>query len=57
MAVLIRDMDLPKKCSDCALYSDDYSECLLYSYGVPDRYGLDHLEERPDWCKLEEVKE
>lgn len=59
MAVLIRDMEMPKSCIDCLLRHD--YECNLTG-GVP----FDMIEDdagilvagytvRPDWCPLQEV--
>lgn len=56
MAILIKDMVLPKNCRRCCFYQFDYDVCILYSYGIPVRRYLKELEKRPDWCELEEVK-
>ena len=45
----------PTRCADCKFYNtDDYAQdCLLYSQGIPARYGLDGYS-KPDWCELKE---
>ena len=55
MAILI-DCEMPTKCADCGFFNaDGYSEnCLLYSHGIPTRYGLDG-NQKPEWCELKEV--
>lgn len=55
MAIVIKGMDMPDRCSACFAYEWDYDRCVLYSNGLPKRYDLDDLSERPEWCELEEV--
>lgn len=47
---------MPESCRSCPLrdLNDDY--CILYSYGVPERWNLSEKYEnsRPEWCELKE---
>jgi len=54
MAVIIKDVEMPKSCYDCFAYDDSYDCCRLYSNGVPEHYNLCLLSERPEWCELKE---
>ena len=56
MAILIKDMEMPKSCSECPMYSRYESCCLLESNGCVDRYNYD-FNLIPDWCPLSEVSE
>ena len=56
MAVLIRDMEMPRGCCNCPL-SHDY-ECELTgncTFNVAYSWGVDYYQVRPDWCPLQEV--
>lgn len=59
--MVIVDMCMPTKCTDCPLYNSDYHYCVVGSYGIPVRYHCDELTERPEWCPIikecEEVEE
>ncbi len=53
--VLIED-NIPKKCTDCRLckiLDTPYAFCMVASNGVPSRYKLYNLEDRPEWCPIE----
>jgi len=59
MAVLIRDMEMPKSCIDCSL-CHDYECNLVSKYPFDENeYNSDILAvgytTRPDWCPLQEV--
>ena len=56
MSVLVRGMEIPKKCGQCKLYHAEYPmHCTAVeghrTVGAP--YGMP----RPDWCPLVEIKE
>ena len=52
MSILIKDMEMPKMCSECPFYSRYETCCLIASYGCVDRFGFD-FNKRQDWCPLE----
>ena len=54
MSILIKDMEMPKSCSECPMYSRYGSCCLLESNGCVDRYNYD-FNLIPDWCPLSEA--
>lgn len=52
------DMDMPKNCSKCPCCQED-PHGTLYTCGVTEEDIMDDetgeiLQERPDWCPLEE---
>jgi hypothetical protein len=54
MSILIKDMEMPKKCGQCKLYHAEHPmHCMAVeghrTVGAP--YGMP----RPDWCPLVEV--
>ena len=56
MSILIRGMEMPKKCGQCKLFHAEYPMyCMAVkgyrTVGAP--YGMP----RPDWCPIVEVKE
>lgn len=45
-----------KKCSECPLCDDSLKCCLLYSVGIPARYGYKEFDTgKPDWCELQRM--
>ena len=50
--MIVIDMNMPLRCVDCCIYELDDDCCQLASFGVPGRYGLGDLAERPEWCPL-----
>lgn len=50
MSVLIKGMDMPKRCVDCPMYLAGMCSAKLMNGRCP-------LDGRPDWCPLEEVKD
>lgn len=48
MSVLIKGMDMPKRCVDCPIYFAGLCSVRLQNGKCP-------LDGRPDWCPLEEV--
>lgn len=51
------DMDMPTSCRCCPFRDRDGDCCILFSFGVVDRYRVHQFEERPYWCGLGEVTE
>lgn len=47
------DMPMPSSCRDCPFREIDRGCCILFSYGIPDRYQIERFTERPLWCELE----
>ena len=56
MSVLIKDMEMPKCCDECPIYSRSATGCILASYGCVDRYNYD-ISVRPEWCPLIEQED
>ena len=54
MSVLIKDMEMPKRCFECPLYDNYNYYCTLYSFGIPARNNRDGST-KPEWCELEEL--
>lgn len=50
MSVLIKGMDMPKRCVDCPIYFAGLCSVRLQNGKCP-------LDGRPDWCPLEDVPE
>lgn len=56
MSILIRDMEMPDKCSDCWFANDEEAMCLAMKGKYLDwtcRYGITG---RPPWCPLVDVE-
>ena len=49
---------MPDHCRECLFRHLDDDYCILYSYGVPERWdvGEKYKDSRPDWCELKEIK-
>lgn len=47
------DMPMPSSCRDYPFRERESSFCILFSYGVPNRYGIERFWERSSWCELE----
>lgn len=47
------NLPMPSSCRDCPFRERDGGYCILYSYGVPNRYQIEQFTERPLWCELE----
>ena len=56
MSILIKDMEMPKRCLDCPMYDCYNYHCQLYAFGIPARYNRDGST-RPEWCELVELPE
>ena len=52
--MVVIDIPMPMKCSECTLYCEYYKCCVIGSQGIPNRYKLDELTERPEWCPIKE---
>lgn len=53
------DIPMPSSCRECLFRERDMGYCILFSYGIPNRYQIDKFTERPPWCELkgdEDVK-
>lgn len=48
MSVLIKGMDMPKRCVDCPMYLAGMCSAKMGNGRCP-------LDGRPDWCPLEEI--
>ena len=48
------DMPMPSSCRECPFHERDRDCCILFSYGVPDRYQIEKFMGRPYWCELED---
>ena len=47
------DIPMPSSCRECPFHERDMGYCILFSYGIPNRYHIDKFTERPLWCELE----
>lgn len=46
------NMSMPSSCRECLFRERNGGYCILFSYGVPDRYQVEQYTERPLWCEL-----
>ena len=54
MDILIKGWKMPKTCSNCFAYDEDYKLWQLYSYGIVSRYPVQPYD-KPKWCELIEL--
>lgn len=47
---------MPESCRSCPFRDLNDDHCILYSYGVPERWNLSekYKNSRPEWCELKE---
>ena len=55
MAVIITDMEFPKRCLDCQLMGREKMYCQLYPR--KDLNVIRVVSEKPEWCPLKEIDE
>lgn len=46
-------INIPLQIDDATIQGQERGCCILFSYGVPDRYQIERFTERPLWCELE----
>ena len=56
MSILVKGMEMPKRCLDCPMYDCYNYNCQMYAFGIPARYNRDGST-RPEWCELVELPE
>ena len=56
MSILVKGMEMPKRCLDCPMYDCYNYNCQMYAFGIPARYNRDG-NTRPEWCELVELPE
>ncbi len=51
------DEPMPKSCRSCPFRDLDLDYCILYSWGLPERWDVaeKYVNNRPEWCELKEV--
>ena len=51
------DEPMPKSCRSCPFRDLDSDYCILYSWGLPERWDVaeKYANDRPEWCELKEV--
>ena len=54
MSILVKGMEMPKRCLDCPMYDCYNYNCQMYASGIPARYSRDGST-RPEWCELVEL--
>lgn len=53
MSLLIKGMDIPKRCLDCPCY--DWSDEVCRGEGVAEAFIIENSEERSEFCPLIEI--
>ena len=55
MSILIRDMEMPKRCFECSCLGEmfGYFVCLITAKDMRAEHGINIS--RPDWCPLVEI--
>ena len=53
MSLLIKGMDMPKRCLDCPCY--DWSDEVCRGEGVAEAFIIENSEERSEFCPLIEI--